>query len=102
MQRGIEFLSDSQSQITFISKRPLCHERQGSEQATFLLCLNCHNVVGVCYINKNICVGSLNSRLLEQYDHLQDTVTVSPKKLSNVKKLGRWIDMWSQVKIIVG
>ncbi|AGH42543.1 hypothetical protein C427_0433 [Paraglaciecola psychrophila 170] len=46
------------------------------------------------YLQK-ICVGSLNSRLLEQYDHLQDTVTVSPKKLSNVQKLGRWTDMWS-------
>jgi hypothetical protein len=32
---------------------------------------------------------------------LQDTVTVSPKKLSNVQKLGRWTDMWSQVKINV-
>jgi hypothetical protein len=69
MQRGIEYLSDPQSQITFISTRSLRHEKQGSEQATFLLCLNCHNVVGACYINKNICVGSLNSRLLEQYDH---------------------------------
>jgi hypothetical protein len=101
VQREIEYLSGSQGQITFISKRPLCHEKQGSEQATFLLCLNCHNVVGVCYINKNICVGSLNSRLLEQYDHVQDTITVSPKKLSNVQKLGRWTDMWSQVKIDV-
>jgi hypothetical protein len=76
VKRGIEYKSDQQSQIRFISKRPLRHEKQGSEQTTLLLCLNCHNIVGVCYINKDICIGTLNSRLLEQYDHLQDTVNV--------------------------
>jgi hypothetical protein len=101
IQRGIEYLSDPQSQILFTSKHSLRHEKQGSEQATFLLCAKCQTVVGVCYINKNICVGSLNSRLLEQYDHVQDNITVSAKKLSNVQKLGRWTDMWSQVKINV-
>jgi hypothetical protein len=75
----------------------LRHEKQGTEQSTFLLRLNCHIVVDICYINKDMCIGSLNSKFLEQYDHLQDTVTVSPKQLSNVQKLGRWTDMWSQV-----
>jgi len=101
MQRGIEYLSDPQSQITFISTRALRHEKQGSEQAIFLLCLKCHNVVGVCYINKNICVGSLNSRLLEQYDHVQDTVTVSPKNLDKTEKVKLWRELWSQMVVVV-
>jgi hypothetical protein len=100
MQRNIEYLSDPQSQIAYISKAPLYHEKQGSEQATFLLCSNCQTVVGVCYINKKISVGSLNASLLDRFEDLQGSVNVSPKKLSNIKKLERWSNLWSQVRIV--
>jgi hypothetical protein len=102
MQRGIEYLSDPQGQITFLSKSPLRYEKQGSEQATFLQCSNCKTIVGVCYLSKNVCVGSVNARLLEQYLSLHGSVAVSPKKLSNAEKIGRWTELWSQVRIVLG
>ena len=70
MQRGIEYLSDPKGQISFISKLSLYNEKQGSEQARFLLCRKCQMVVGVCYMDENTCVGNLNSRLLEQFNNL--------------------------------
>jgi hypothetical protein len=102
MQRDIEYLSAPQGQISFISKTPLRHEKQGSGQATFLLCSNCQTVVGVCSMNKNMCVGSLNIKLFEEFVCLQASVNVSPKRLSKTEKLTRWNAMWSSVQIIIG
>ena len=102
LARGIEYLSDPQGQIIFISKDPLDYEKQGSEQATFLLCSNCQTLVGVCYVNKDISVGSLNARILDKFEHLQGSVNVSLKKLSDIEKLGRWSDLWSQVRMVEG
>jgi len=97
MQRGIEYLSDPHSQITLIAKTPLKQEKQGSEQATFLLCAKCQNVVGVGYLNEGVSVGSLNVRLLDEFDHLQKSVVVSPKTLGKTQKVRRWRELWSQL-----
>lgn len=101
MQRGIEYLSDPHSQITFISKTPLSHEIQGSEQAMFLLCAKCQTVVGVGYIDENVSVGSLNARLLDEFDNLQGSLTVSPKTLDKTEKVKRWRELWSQMQLKV-
>jgi hypothetical protein len=102
IQRGIEYLSDPQGQILFTSKRTLSHEKQGSEQATFLLCPNCQSVVGVCYIGEDLSVGSLNARLLDQYKCLQVSVPISPKTLDKTEKVKRWRELWSQLRIVKG
>jgi hypothetical protein len=99
MQRGIEYLSDPHSQITFIAKTPLKHEKQGSEQATFLLCAKCQTVVGVGYLNEGVSVGSLNARLLDEFDNLQKSVVVSPKTLDKTQKVRRWRELWSQLLV---
>jgi hypothetical protein len=54
---GIEYLSDPQSQLAFMSTVPLDYEKQGSEQATFRLCSNCQTLVGVCYVHNDIYCG---------------------------------------------
>ncbi|WP_339723509.1 hypothetical protein [uncultured Paraglaciecola sp.] len=100
MQRGIEYLSDPQGQITFVSNSPLRYEKQGSEQATFLQCSHCQTIVGVCYLSEEESVGSVNAKVLEQYLSLQGSVAVSPKKLSNAEKIGRWTELWSQLQIV--
>ena len=80
-----------------MSTAPLDYEKQGSEQAMFLLCSICQTLVGVCYITENISVGSLNATLLDKFENLQTSVNISPKKLSNMEKLERWGGLWSQV-----
>jgi hypothetical protein len=99
MQRGIEYLSDPQSQITFISKSSLSYEKQGSEQASFLLCGKCQSVVGVGYIDEGVSVGSVNARLLDEFDNLQGSVIVSPKTLDKTQKVRRWRELWSQLLV---
>lgn len=44
MPRGIEYLSDPEAQISFVSKTPLKHQKQGSQQARFLLCSKCQQL----------------------------------------------------------
>jgi hypothetical protein len=99
MQRGIEYLSDPQAQIAFISKTPLNHEKQGSEQARLLLCAKCETSVGVAYIDEGISVGSLNATLLDEFDNLQGSLTVSPKTLDKTEKVKRWCELWSQMSV---
>lgn len=98
VQRGIEYLSDPKGQVTFISKSPLQHEKQGSEQATFLLCATCQVVVGVCYIDTDVSIGSINITIFEQFKALQESVIVSPKRLEKVEKVQRWRDVWSPLR----
>lgn len=101
IQRGIEYLSDPQSQITFISKSSLRHEKQGSEQARFLLCAICQTLVGVGYIDDSVSVGSVNARLLDEFDNLQGSLIVSPKTLNKSEKVKRWRELWSGMLLLV-
>lgn len=100
MHRGIEYLSDPLGQITFTSNAPLQHEKQGSEQATFLSCVKCQTTVGVCYIGKNTVVGSLNATLLDKFESLQASELISPKQLAKTEKVKRWKGLWSEVLIV--
>jgi len=97
MKRGIEYLSDPLGQITFESYFPLLEEKQGSEQATFLLCHSCQSVVAVCYVDKNFSLGSLNATLLNEVDKLRKSVVVSPKGLDKNEKITRWRQLWSEM-----
>lgn len=99
MQRGIEYLSDPHSQITFIAKTPLKNQKQGSEQAIFLFCAKCQTTVGVAYIDDNVAVGSLNARLLDEFDNLQGSVVVSPQTLDKTEKVKRWRELWSPLVV---
>jgi hypothetical protein len=80
----------------------LQHEKQGSGQARFLLCVNCQSVVGVAYIDKDFSVGSLNATLLGEFEKLQGCLVVSPKALDKTEKVTRWRELWSPVRIVIG
>jgi hypothetical protein len=101
MQRGIEYLSDPLGKITLTSDLPLYEQKQGSEQATFLSCPSCQIVVAVAYMDKYISVGSLNARLLDEFEKLQGSVVVSPKALDKTEKVRRWRELWSEMLVIV-
>lgn len=100
-QKGIEYLSDPQGKITLTSGAPLRQEKQGSEQATFLLCPSCQTVVGVSYIARGFSVGSLNATLLNEYEKLQGCLVVSPKALDKTEKVRRWCELWSEMLVLV-
>jgi hypothetical protein len=101
MQRGIEYLSDPQGKIALTSSAPLRQEKQGSEQAKFLLCPSCQTVVGVGYICRGFSVGSLNATLLNNYKKLQGCLVVSPKALDKTEKVRRWRELWSVMLLVV-
>ncbi|MEP1448095.1 MAG: hypothetical protein ABJK37_18475 [Paraglaciecola sp.] len=96
---GIEYLSDPDAQISFVSNTPLKHQKQGSQQASFLKCSKCQTVIGVCYIDTEVCVGTLNAKLLDKFHQVQQGVVVSPKRLNKAEKVKRWRQLWSPIHI---
>lgn len=75
----------------------MLEEKQGSEQATFLLCPNCQTVVAVGYLDEGFSVGSLNATLLNEVDKMSRSVVVSPKVLAKTEKVTRWRELWSEM-----
>jgi hypothetical protein len=101
-QHNIEYLSDPKGTNTISSALPLLEQKQGSEQATFLVCCKCSSVVGVCYKAGDINLGSVNIRLFEQYKNLQGSTPISPKLLNQSEKILRWCVLWSAMNVVTG
>lgn len=58
-------------------------------------------VIGVYYIDTEVCVGSLNAKLLDRFHQVQQRLVVSPKRLNKTEKVKRWRQLWSQVQIVI-
>ena len=99
MQRHISYLSDPGGKLVVSSKCKLDVQKQGSDQAEFLTCPMCHDVItaSIPYGDKRI--GALNTNLLDEYHKLKSPTVVSPKALSAEDKLARWQTVWTPVFI---
>ena len=98
-EREITYPSDPQGQLVVSSLSPLKTLKQGSNQASFKHCPNCHEVICVAYRFENNYKGALNIRLLDKQSLLPQAQTVSPKELSPQQKLVRWKSVWLSVVI---
>ena len=98
MSRGIQYLSDPQGKIlveSVANSEPHLEVlKQGSNQADFLQCANCKQVIMTSVGLKNIRMGALNVQTLKSKDQLSEPLSVSPKLLSPQEKLERWQDIW--------
>ena len=97
--RNISYLSDPDSQIEIISDIPLLQSQQGSNQATFLSCNQCHSVLAVALIEKDMSLGTINVNLIQTSEPLQAPVIVSPQRLSASERKQRWKTLWGQLKL---
>lgn len=95
--RGLAYLSDVNGTISFSPKEAMNQLKQGSGQATFWECDNCHDVVAVTNEKNGVIRGAVSERLFAQNFQLKPSVTVSPKKLSASEKSDRWPTVWSKV-----
>lgn len=98
--RNISYLSDPDSQIEIISDIPLLQSQQGSNQATFLSCNQCHLVLAVALIEKDMSLGAINVNLIQTSEPLQAPVIVSPQRLSASERKQRWKMLWGKLNII--
>lgn len=98
--RGIKYLSDPEGVISIQSSSKLLKLKQGSNQAEFLTCSSCKDVIAASLNEEGKIIGALNSSLLEMSEELGTTVVVSPKLLSESEKVERWGGVWCSLSIL--
>lgn len=99
MERDIRYLSDPQGKLYIASNTALLMQKQGSEQASFVTCSQCEDVVAAVIDSKTGCIGAANGTLMDDAQQLQSAITVSPKKLAADDKVARWLTVWQPVTI---
>lgn len=99
MERDIQYLSDPQGNLEIQSSTDLLMQKQGSEQALFVTCSQCQDVIAATIETDKGSIGALNGTLLQDAKQLQAASVVSPKQLAAGDKLARWLTVWQPVKI---
>lgn len=94
-QRGIAYLSDHKSDICITCPTNCTEYKQGSNQATFLACPKCDDVVAVSTMISGSLRGAVNASLL---DDIRTTQQVSPKHLAKDEKMLRWNKVWGRLR----
>jgi len=97
--RGLAYLSDPSGSAEIISKVDLWKTTQGSEQAQFLSCTNCNDVVAVVHLFPAGLKGAVNASLISSDESLQSAIAASPKLLKPAEKLARWQSVWLQLTV---
>ena len=73
--------------------------QQGSEQAEFLHCPQCGDLVCViCRMGRHS-IGAINTSISPIFDDLTESVSTSPQLLSAQEKIDRWQSVWFPVDI---
>ncbi len=100
VQHQLAYLSDPKGQLNVSYQGDFTIIKQGSEQAQFLCCDVCGNIIAVVYqFENNILKGAVNANLLIEAEKMLPSTTVSPKLLAPDEKLERWEQLWLKVKI---
>lgn len=103
-ERRAEYLSDPAGHLSIRSQEPLQHQRQGSEQAEFLSCASCADLVAVVFQSQDGLRGALNIALardstLAAEIELAAAQTASPQLLNAEQKRERWLALWFKVDV---
>ncbi|BDX05351.1 hypothetical protein MACH26_08720 [Planctobacterium marinum] len=73
--------------------------RQGSQQADFISCAQCAEVVAVILDKGDAKLGAVNSTMLDNGQDCKEPQTASPQKLSAEDKARRWSKIWMPVTL---
>lgn len=99
MENNLVYLSDPLGNVEIATSQTFNTIKQGSEQAIFLACSNCKNIVGPIYDFQSGTKGAINANLLELKSELQKPTVISPKHLAPEDKLARWKDLWLEINV---
>ena len=99
-RRNISYLSDPEGSLKIKSDAKLLTHRHGSNQASFLTCNQCNDMVAVVCEIHNQLRGAVNATLLNDRARLKPSQIVSPKSLSADEKIERWHKLWLTVVIV--
>ena len=91
-QRQISYMSDPTGEARINSRCKLTSLKQGSNQAEFLACADCRDVIAATEPNSKLC--AINATLLVKSADFPSAQTVSPKALNAQQKYRRWQQIW--------
>jgi len=97
--RNIAYISHPDGLLQVQTQEPLNVDTHGSNQASFLSCKHCNDVVAVVYKNDKESIGAINANLLDDAESMKPVEVVSPKLLSSDDKVARWKTLWMRVNI---
>lgn len=95
-ERSVQYLSDPEGSLSFKTTVEWRIETQGSNQAEFMLCPHCGDLMGVIHRGENDIRGAANVSLASGAV-FDASVTVSPKLLGPTEKASRWSAIWCRV-----
>jgi hypothetical protein len=93
------YLSDPLSHLSILSTINLIHSKQGSEQAQFLSCVNCEQLVAVVSEIDGELRGAINAECLNDSSLMAKPISVNPQSLNPSEKRERWAQNWSRVSL---
>ncbi|MEO0972096.1 MAG: aldehyde-activating protein [Pseudomonadota bacterium] len=99
---GAAYLSAPGARIDVRSERTLRRERQGSEQAEFLRCSGCGDLLAVIADFEGELRGAVNAQRLEGRAALAPSQPASPKLLDGGTKRERWQSLWGLAAVREG
>jgi len=102
-KHGAAYVSDAQGSVIIRAKdeRDVGKYRQGSGQADCLVCRNCGVLIGAFHSSDGRLYAAVNAKIVDSQVTFAAEQSVSPKKLSDVEKVGRWRDIWfSNVSLV--
>ena len=98
VSRGIAYLSDPDGKLIIRSNNRLKIHNHGSNQADFLECEICKDLIAVTYEFEKVTKGAVNATLLDNYNQMKPAQIISPKLLSAEEKVDRWKLLWLDVE----
>ena len=98
-QHKLAYISDKDGKLSISSKVVLNCLKQGSEQASFIQCSECGEVVAVTYKTATALKGAVSATLFARQYTLGQYQSASPKLLDAQEKRERWATLWMSAVI---
>lgn len=99
LAKNIVYMSDCEGQAHIKTSATLLHVQQGSNQAEFITCEVCKNVIAATYAESEKRIGAINATLLDSKFDIPPPVVASPKLLNAKDKLSRWKTIWMPISL---
>ena len=94
---SLAYISDPLGKLSVNSSASVNFLKQGSEQASFIQCSRCNQVVAVFYDAEKVKKGAVSATLFANRHSFNEYQTTSPKLLSSANRRERWGNLWLTV-----
>jgi hypothetical protein len=98
----LAYISDPLGKLSIKLNVSVNFLKQGSEQASFVQCSKCHQIITVIYNGEKAQRGAVSAALFANKYALGEYQSISPRLLSSSDKRERWSRLWLTVVFEIG